>query len=48
MHSFKIAAGQNPLIALGELEDIVAKMRAIGLVVDAQNALHLVPRRSAR
>ena len=34
MHSFKITAGQNPLMASGELEDLAAGMRAIGLAVD--------------
>ena len=34
MHSFEIAAGQNPLIALGEFKDMAAEMRGIDLAVD--------------
>ena len=34
MHSFKIAAGQHRSIALEELEDMAAEMRATGLVVE--------------
>ena len=34
IHSFRIAAGQNPSIVLGELEGVVAEMGTMGLAVD--------------
>ena len=34
MHLFKLKSGQDPLIATGELKDMAAEMRAIGLAAD--------------
>ena len=43
MHSSKVAADQNLLTALGELNDMTAELCASGLVVDNSDALRLLP-----